>query len=244
MTISKFAISGMTCQACVEKITIALKKIPGVTAVTVQLTDGSAIVQAASQVELASVKESLANYPKYNVSDFSKVANSVALSKTEVQTSKLETYKPLVIVFGYVFLVSAAFQIYHGSFHPHLFMNHIMGGFFIGLSFFKVLSLKAFADSFSSYDPIAKKVSGYGIIYPFIEIALGLMFIANMYLLAANIITIVILSATTFGVIKRLQSKTQIQCACLGTAFNLPLSFVTVAENGVMIAMAAVSLYW
>ncbi len=242
MTSNKFSISGMTCQACVEKISNALKTIEGVSAVAVQLADGTAMLQTSAPLQLQDVQKSLANYPKYTVNKFANSADLPVTSKVQVEVSKLETYKPLIIVFCYVILASVAFQIYHGSFHAHLFMNHLMGGFFIGLSFFKILSLKAFGESFSSYDPIAIKVPGYGLAYPFIELGLGLLFIGNKYLLSANLVTIVILTATTVGVLKRLRSKTQIQCACLGTTFNLPLSYVTVFENVVMIVMAVTGI--
>ncbi len=117
-----------------------------------------------------------------------------------------------------------------------------MAGFFIGLSFFKFLDLNSFAEAFSNYDPLAQRISGYGRVYPFIELILGLMFISEVGFLGANIITIVILSVTTFGVIKRLQSKSKIQCACAGAGFNLPLSYVTVFENLAMIIMALYGL--
>ncbi len=129
-----------------------------------------------------------------------------------------------------------------GFFDSHLFMNHLMAGFFIGLSFFKFLDLKAFAESFSSYDPIAQRWLNYGYIYPFIELTIGLMFIASLALPLANALTIFILSASTIGVYKRLQSKSAFQCACLGTTFNLPLSNVTIAENLMMILMATYAL--
>ena len=135
-----------------------------------------------------------------------------------------------------------AYQVSLGSFNSHLFMNHIMAGFFIGLSFFKFLDLKAFAESFSSYDPIAQRWLSYGYIYPFIELILGLLFIAGKFLLIANSATVIVLTLTTYGVYKRLQSKSSFQCACLGTTFNLPLSNVTIAENLIMIVMSLYSI--
>jgi hypothetical protein len=117
-----------------------------------------------------------------------------------------------------------------------------MAGFFLGLSFFKFLNLKAFSESFSSYDPIAQRFLNYGLVYPFIEFILGLMFISGKVLMIANAITIFILVVTTIGVVKKLQSKSQFQCACLGTTFSLPLSSVTVFENALMIMMAVYSL--
>ena len=123
-------------------------------------------------------------------------------------------------------------------------MNHLMAGFFISLSFFKFLDLKAFAESFAAYDPIAKRWMQYAYAYPFIELALGLMFIGHFALRPANVLTILILSFTTFGVYQKLRKKSSFQCACLGTSFNLPLSNVTIAENLAMISMAILGLIY
>lgn len=242
MVTNKFSVSGMTCQSCVEKISNTLKSIPEANTVNVSLSDSSVAIQSADLVSLETVKQALAALPKYSVTNFSEQKKTVTEQLSSVKPSYFLTYKPLIVVFTFVTLVSLAFQVFHGSFHVHLFMNHIMAGFFIGLSFFKFLNLKAFAESFSGYDPLAQRFLPYGFMYPFIELALGLLFVAGKALLTANIVTILILSVTTLGVIKRLQSKSNFQCACLGTAFSLPLSRVTVFENVAMIIMAIVGI--
>lgn len=163
-------------------------------------------------------------------------------SMTAKEVSTFKTYKPLIVVFSYIFLISITVQIVLGSFDVHLLMNHIMAGFFISLSYFKFLDLKSFSEAFSYYDPIAKKNPSYGFMYPFIEIGLGLMFIAGIGLFYANILTAFILSVTTVGVIKQINTKSQFQCACLGAGFNLPLSWVTVVENAAMVFMAIYGL--
>ncbi len=238
MKTNKFTIEGMTCEACVEKVTEKLKAIPQVQSVIVDLKGKTAVIESQNGINLDQAKAVLKDLPKYKVNGISSLAAPTSL----VEESKLKTYKPLILIFTYILLVSASYQVYQGSFHFHLFMNHIMAGFFIGLSFFKFLDLKSFAESFSSYDPIAQRFLSYGFVYPFIEIVLGLMFISGISLSTANLITIIVLTATTFGVIKRLQSKSKIQCACAGAGFNLPLSYVTVFENIAMILMAIYGL--
>ncbi|RYZ78221.1 MAG: heavy-metal-associated domain-containing protein, partial [Proteobacteria bacterium] len=44
------------------------------------------------------------------------------------------------------------------------------------------------------------------------------------------------------GVLQSVLNKRKIQCACLGAVFNLPMSTVTIIEDGLMIAMSAVML--
>jgi hypothetical protein len=43
-------------------------------------------------------------------------------------------------------------------------------------------------------------------------------------------------------VIQSLLNKRKIRCACLGTVFNLPMSTVTLVEDGLMVAMAAFAI--
>ncbi len=240
MITNKLIIDGMTCDACVEKISEKLQSIPQVQSVEIDRMQKTASVHSLNGISLDQAKSSLKDLPKYKVSEAgaSDLKTPPSAADIEIVESKFATYKPLILIFTYIFLVSFSYQVYLGSFNLHSFMNHIMGGFFIGLSFFKFLNLNSFAESFSSYDPFAQKIPGYGKVYPFIELILGLLFVAEIELLAANIITVVVLSITTFGVIKRLQTKSKFKCACLGAGFNLPLSYVTVFENVVMILMA------
>ena len=121
-------------------------------------------------------------------------------------------------------------------------MLDFMGLFYIVFSFFKMLDLKGFNTSFSMYDPIAKKTPFYGKIYPFIETALGLMFLMRFKIDIALVATLFILGVTTIGVTKTLLNKKSIRCACLGTALKLPMTEATFIENAIMIIMAVLML--
>ena len=92
------------------------------------------------------------------------------------------------------------------------------------------------------YDPIAKKITTYGYIYPFIEILLGLMFLTRVEVNIALLITIIILGITSVGVTQTLLNKRKINCACLGTTLKLPMTEATFIENAIMIIMAIVLL--
>ncbi|MGK0414400.1 MAG: hypothetical protein ACJA1B_002624, partial [Polaribacter sp.] len=122
------------------------------------------------------------------------------------------------------------------------FMLDFMGLFYIVFSFFKMLDLKGFPDSFRMYDPLAKRIPAYGWVYPFIETGLGLMFLMRFEITIALIITLIILGITTLGVTKTLLDKKSIRCACLGTALKLPMTEATFIENTIMILMASLML--
>lgn len=241
MKTSTYTVNGLTCEACVKTVSENVSVLPGVKAVKVDLNNKTIAIQAARNVEHDEVVAALQALPKYQVSAFSKTTDPVPISPAS-QDPFYKIYKPLMVIFTYILGASFAFQIKLGHFDPHIFKDHLMAGFFIGFSFFKFLDLKKFSESFSGYDPLAQRWPTYGYIYPFIELILGILFIAGKALSFANGLTVIVLTITTFGVYKRLQSKSQFQCACLGTAFNLPLSNITIAENVVMILMAVYSL--
>lgn len=240
MTMQTFKISGMTCNACVEKITRKITDIAGVASVEIDLATQKVDIDSVEPISLLQLRLALEDLPKYSA-DYADEEGGVV--PADDKPSLFQTYKPLIVVFVFILLVSLAYQLSQPSFSGHLFMRHLMAGFFIGLSFFKFLDLSAFSQGFANYDPVAKTIRGYGKLYPFIELALGLMFIAGVGLFAANLMTIILLSVTTIGVVNKITAKNQIRCACLGAGFDLPLSWVTVAENVVMVLMAIYSLF-
>ena len=146
---------------------------------------------------------------------------------------------PLILILSYISLTSIIINF--GRSLDDLMMD-FMGIFFIVFSFFKFLDYKSFPNSFAMYDPLAKTLPLYGWIYPFIETILGLMFLFRFQLFTSIIITILLLSITTYGVVNVLKNKQTIQCACLGTAIKLPMTIATLIENGIMIIMALISI--
>lgn len=66
-------------------------------------------------------------------------------------------------------------------------MNIFMAGFFLTFSFFKMLDLNGFAESYSMYDIVAKKIKAWGYIYAFIELGLGIAYATNFQPLVTNI---------------------------------------------------------
>ena len=121
-------------------------------------------------------------------------------------------------------------------------MQHFMAGFFLVFSFFKLLNLKGFAESYAMYDVIAKRWTGWGYVYAFIELGLGLAYLADIFPLTVNAITFVVMSISLLGVLQSVLNKRKIQCACLGAVFDLPMSTVTIIEDALMIAMSAVTI--
>lgn len=230
--IHTYQITGMTCTGCSSGIQEKLNGIAGVIRATVDLEKAEAKIEMKNHISTAAFQNAIG--AKYTIRE--KVAGSVMMPDESGEKSQWRQLFPLFLIFGYISV--AAVLLNRNPFDSHGFMLDFMGLFYIVFSFFKMLDLKGFPDSFRMYDPLAKKVAVYAILYPFIETALGLMFLLRFEIGIALYATLVILGITTIGVTKVLLNKKCIQCACLGTALKLPMTKATFIENSLMIAMA------
>lgn len=120
----------------------------------------------------------------------------------------------------------------------HFWMLDFMGGFFLLFGALKALRLKKFAYSFSSYDLLAKRFKVWGFIYPFVEIGIGLLYTLRLFLPLAYALTVLFLGITTVSIYIKLNKQEEVQCACLGGFFDIPLTKVSLIENFVMANMA------
>ena len=239
---TEFHIKGMTCEGCVKDVTEKLSKLDSIKSVDVSLENKSAIIQSEKKPDINELKKVLPS--KYTIKKKDdnaerNIFDSNTDSSNEEKT-KLEQLKPLFLIIGYISI--ASILIHYKSFSIKEMMLTFMGLFYIVFSFFKFLDLKGFANSFAMYDPLAEKVSVYRWIYPFIETALGILFLYRYQLKFALISTLIILGITTIGVTRVLINKSKIQCACLGTALKLPMTEATFVENAIMIIMAITML--
>ena len=230
---SIFKISGMTCNGCKLSVEDKLSSLDGVDKAYVDLTKGEAIVHSKSPISFSLISDSLP--PKYKVI---RTANSQ--NNETIKVSKIKQLKPLFIILAYISITSLLLNF--KNWDSTNAMLDFMGLFYIIFSFFKILDIKGFSISFRMYDPLAKKVPLYGIIYPFIEILLGIMFLTRIEVELAIILTIIVLGITTIGVTQTLLNKKSISCACLGTTLKLPMTEATFIENALMIIMAFVLL--
>ena len=233
-------VTGMTCLNCQKSVTEKLEALEGVGAVSVLFEEARAQFDTATPLPLERIATQLGS--KYSVSALVPAKkNALAVPKT---ISKWQQLTPLWLIFGY--LIAATWFLQQLRQAPEVAIYDFMGLFFIVFSFFKFLDYKGFPDSFAQYDPLAKKSRGYALVYPFLESALGVMFLLQIEVFYALGATLIILSITTLGVLQSLMQKNQIQCACLGTALKLPMTEATLIENLLMITMAIVGLsgYW
>lgn len=117
-----------------------------------------------------------------------------------------------------------------------------MGFFFIVFSLFKMINIKGFAEGYSQYDLISKKWYGWGYIYPFVELALGILYIGLVNDAWLHIATIVVSALVVISVTIELKKHGNFYCACLGTVLKVPLTKVSLAEYLLMTIMASLML--
>lgn len=161
----------------------------------------------------------------------------------EDEKRSLKTYTPLLLILAYLLGGVVIIESGSGYWDSMRAMNHFMGGFFLIFSFFKFLNLKGFVEAYRTYDLVAKAVPSYGWLYPFIELSLGLAYCTQSYLGLAHWVTFVVMAGSSVGVFKAILKKEAIQCACLGTVFNLPMTQVTLFEDLLMAVMAALGIF-
>lgn len=149
------------------------------------------------------------------------------------------TFAPLALLFSLITVLAAAKQFFVGAWELHAFMQDFMAFFFIILGAFKIYNLRAFADAYSMYDLIAQKSRSYAYAYPFIELALGISYLMRWWPQATNIVTLLLMLISALGVARALARQEQIQCACMGALFTIPMTYVTLLEDLLMAAMAA-----
>ncbi len=150
-------------------------------------------------------------------------------------------FYPLIITF--LFVIGGALMTQYPSFEVQNFMNNLMGILLITFSYLKLLNPKGFRTSFAKYDLIAFYIPVYGYIYPWIEFTLGAFYCLHLYSLVINSLTILFLLINMGQVIRALLLKKSLECACMGSlGFKLPLSYVTISEDVVMIVMAGVMI--
>lgn len=234
---STFTIEGMTCSGCAAKVTYTLQQIDSVSEVTVDLDARQATVRANRPIDVSEVSSQLAQFPKYSVGPTASNTDTAAALKPV----HWRTYWPLILIGLFISVVATGIT-WQTAGTMTAWMEYFMGGFFLVFSFFKFLDIRGFAESYRSYDLLAKAVPAYGFVYPFLELALGLAWAFEGGTFRVALSTVALMGFSAIGVIAAVSRRQQIQCACLGTVFNLPMSTVTIIEDLLMVGMAGALL--
>ncbi|KIX16387.1 MauE/DoxX family redox-associated membrane protein [Paracoccus sp. 228] len=103
----------------------------------------------------------------------------------------------------------------------------------------KLKDVDSFATMFLNYDLLAQKWVRYGYVYPFAEGLAGVLMVAGALMWLSIPVALFIGTIGAVSVYKAVYiDKREIKCACVGGDSNVPLGFVSLTENLMMIAMA------
>jgi copper chaperone CopZ len=257
MPTTTYTLSGLHCGACVGRVTKALA--PLAESVNVTLAPMQAVITHPS-ADFAQLQAAVAAAGQYTLQENKPASpssiNAIATNPVAIEAPKdwLSTYYPLLLIAVYLLVASVGVQWGQHALHPtatnvgiqaitaHDTMRYFMAGFFIVFSFFKLLDIHAFANAYAGYDLLAARWHGWGLVYPFVELALGLAYLTHYNPPLTNWLTVIVMGFSAIGVVRAVLTKSQIQCACLGTVFKLPMSTVTIVEDVGMVLMAAAML--
>ena len=106
-----------------------------------------------------------------------------------------------------------------------------MGVFFAVFGTFKLIGYSMFVEMFAGYDIIAQRFKPYSYAYPFIELGLATLYLANLFPAARDWLTLIIMGVGSIGVFQEIRKRSGIHCACLGNIIKLPLSTVSLVED-------------
>ena len=147
------------------------------------------------------------------------------------------SYVPLIVIIGLITIASAIVS----QLSLQSFLLSFMTGSFLVFAGFKLMDLKGFTEGYSTYDLLAQRWFGYGYIYPFIELAFGLLMLAGYHPVWLLWTEFGVMAFSGLGVAIKLAKREPFMCACLGTFLKVPLTYVTLIEDFGM-AMLALAL--
>ena len=149
------------------------------------------------------------------------------------------TYKPIIAIFSVTFLMALATSVLMSIDIVSLQTFELFIAFSMCiLAIQKLQDLEAFSLQFVTYDLLAMRKVRYSYVYPFAEAFAGIGMIA---MVAPYIVAPVSLFIGSIGAVSVFKAvyidKRELKCACVGGNSNVPLGFISLTENLMMIAM-------
>ncbi|RAN38385.1 glutaredoxin family protein [Hyphomonas pacifica] len=151
-----------------------------------------------------------------------------------------KTYRPVIAIFASAALMAlAASWAAYGSLLTIRTAEWFIAISMCVLAIQKLRDLESFTNTFLGYDLLARKWVRYAYIYPFAELLAGVLMIAGALTYVAAPVALVIGTIGAVSVYRAVYiEKRDLKCACVGGDSNVPLGFVSLTENVMMVAMA------
>ncbi|MCC4254089.1 MAG: MauE/DoxX family redox-associated membrane protein [Pseudomonadota bacterium] len=158
----------------------------------------------------------------------------------KVRDPNATSYVPVLAVFAVAALLALAINWL--TFLPLLSLVTIERFVAIAMMLLAMLKLQdvdRFATMFLNYDLLARRLPPYGLAYPFLELGAGVLMLTRSFDWLSVPVALFIGGVGAVSVFKAVYlDKRELKCACVGGGSNVPLGFVSLTENLMMIAMA------
>ena len=157
----------------------------------------------------------------------------------DVKDADETSYTPIIALFSMAFAMSLAFcWLAFGTVLTIAVLPKFVAIAMCLLALQKLQDVESFSTMFLNYDLLAQKWVRYGYLYPFGEGLAGVLMIAGVLNWISVPIALFIGTIGAVSVFKAVYiDKRELKCACVGGNSNVPLGFVSLTENLMMIAM-------
>lgn len=158
----------------------------------------------------------------------------------KVRDPKATTYTPVLALFAMAapMAMGASYAV-EGSLLTIRAAEWFIGFSMCVLAIQKLRDVESFSIMFLNYDLLARRWVPYGYIYPFAEALAGVLMIAGALTWLSAPIALFIGGIGAVSVFKAVyMDKRELKCACVGGDSNVPLGFISLTENLMMVVMA------
>jgi glutaredoxin/uncharacterized membrane protein YphA (DoxX/SURF4 family) len=151
-----------------------------------------------------------------------------------------ETYQPVLAIFAVTFLMAlTACWAMRGGLEVIRVLEFFMAFSMCVLGILKLQDLQSFATGFVQYDMVAQRYVPYSYVYPFVEAGAGVLMIAGLFTWVAAPAALIVSTIGAISVTKAVYvEKRDLNCACVGGGSDVPLGFISLTENLMMMTMA------
>ncbi|MFT6465283.1 MauE/DoxX family redox-associated membrane protein [Halopseudomonas sp.] len=157
----------------------------------------------------------------------------------EVKSADETSYRPVLAVFGVAALLALAVIWMAGGALLSLRTVELFIAFSMCiLALLKLQDIESFSTMFLNYDLLARRKVPYSYIYPYAELFAGVLMVAGALLWLAIPVALFIGTVGAVSVFKAVYiDRRELKCACVGGGSSVPLGFVSLTENLMMMAM-------
>ena len=158
----------------------------------------------------------------------------------EVKDDDTVTYEPVIALFA----MAAAMALATSWATQGSLVTVAAAEWFIAISMCllalqKLKDIEGFATMFLNYDLLAQRWVRYGYVYPFGEGLAGVLMVAGALMWLSIPVALFIGTIGAVSVFKAVYiDRRELKCACVGGDSKVPLGFVSLTENLMMIGMA------